>query len=174
MAKHEETRLISVPGAPEAPGRTLAKRQERKVVKAAASVPRTTTGESAADIIAAWVGWHHRGSGVPVPQSVIDRIGKQVKSLITTGYTTDEIKHGLSIWTVVQMDNDMLSPTMLDRFVWRFARDTRSGAAAWRDTVRKQVAAFSQGGYGGVSGPASKAETRRARSLQAIQEWTES
>lgn len=173
MAKHEETRLIALPGAPEAPGRTLARREEREAIKAAVSVPRTESGESAQDILAAWVGWYEQGSGVPVPQSVIVRIGKQVKSLISTGYTTDEIKHGLSIWTVAQMDNDMLSPTMLDRFVWRFARDTRAGAAAWRDAVRQQVATFSQGGYGGASGM-SRADQRRSRSLQSIREFTES
>lgn len=172
MTEPEEHTLIPMKGAPEPPSRTMTRREKERLARAAALVPHTPTGESAGDIIAAWVMWQKAGTGVPLPESVISRIGKQVKSLIATGYTTEEIKHGLSFWTISQLDNDMLSPIALDRFVWKWARDTRAGAREWCQTMRQQVIAYSTGA--GVTPPGqSKADQRRQNSLRAIEEFTQ-
>ena len=143
------------------------KQHTAKVKQSKQPAPTTDTGDSVAEILGSWVAWYQCGSGVPIPQSVRARLGKQVKQLIVTGYQTDEIKHGLAIWTVEQMDNPTLSPTLLDNFVWKYTRDTRAGAREWQEAVRRRVAEFSS-----VANKArGKSEARRANNIQVLQDW---
>lgn len=163
---HDEE--MTLPGmsstAPISPSREIEKREK---ARQKAPSPTTPSGENAGDILGAWRTWYQNGSGVPVPNAIAARLGKQVKSLIVTGYKTDEIKHGLAIWTVEQMDNPTLSPTLLDNFVWRHAQDTRAGAREWREAVRQRVAEFSSIANKGRS----KTAARRGRVLRALEDW---
>lgn len=68
-------------------------------------VATTATGENAQDIMSTWIDICQKRTGVPVPDGVIKRLARQVKSLIVSGYQTNHIKNGLTIWTVRWMDN---------------------------------------------------------------------
>lgn len=131
-----EQRLLRAKGAPPPPSKAVAR-------KVADPVPVTSTGEHAGDIVGAWVAWYSQTCDVPVPGSIVSRMGKQVKTLIVTGFTTDEIKFGLAAWTLKQLDFPGLSPTALDMLVFSYARDTRAGAAEFREKLRRGLAQLS-------------------------------
>lgn len=156
----EEHRLVRARGGPAAPS----KRVPRKVID---PVPTTPAGDNAADIVGAWANWYQTVADVPLPQSLIARMGKQVKTLIVTGYTTDEIKYGLAAWSVRQLDFPQLSPTALDAEVFSYARDTRAGAEKFRADLRQALEQLSNGTFR----TGNKKEDRERRTLRAIEDW---
>lgn len=113
--------------------------------RALSSAPRTPSGEHSGDLVQTWLRWHERGTGEHLEQNLVARIREQVKTLIVTGFTTEELKWGLAAWTLQRMDNPRLPPTALDRLLYAYARDTRAGSARWRTTLRAQVAEFTRG-----------------------------
>lgn len=136
----EEKPLLLAAGRPEPPSRA-------KGGKVPEKVPETPSGENAGIILGQWVKWYQDRVGVPLPASLIARIGKQVKVLISTGYTTDEIKFGLAAWTLRQWDNPALPPNELDMLTFNYARDTRPGAAEFRRTLQASLLQVSNGTY---------------------------
>ena len=107
------------------------------------SEKRTPEGDGAKELVGAWCDWVKAGSGVSIPPGVIPRIGKQIKGLIAADYSSAAIKYGLAVWTMYHFDNPMLSPTKLDDFTWKYATDTSTQAAAWRNQIKQRIATFS-------------------------------
>lgn len=168
MTDHqEEPRLIAIKGGPEPPARTLAKREAKTA--AGDGVARTPTGDTAPDIVNAWAAFYQELLvGVPVPPRVQSRMRGEVKVLITAGYRTDEIKWGLLAWSVLQLENDFLSESRLERLVWKWARDHSAGSDEWR----QQLMATATAAGGGTSVPTSggsKAQGRREHTLEAME-----
>lgn len=154
-----EDKLVRTAGAPDPPS----KRRHTKEVEV---VPLTPDGDNAADIIGAWVGWYQERLSVPLPPTLISRLGRQVKGLIVTGYTTSEIKFGLVAWTYQQTRQDNLSPDRLDMLTFSYARDTRAGAQQfktelhnWLSEVRPEVVAT------------TNAQRRKQNNLRTLNNW---
>lgn len=141
-----------------------------------APVATTPQGQNAGEIIATWVQWYQDGTGVPIPQTIIGRMAKQVHGLVKTGYTTDQIKFALAIWTVQKQENHLLSPAQLDSICWQFALDTSARAQRWKAAAKAQIAEFSaQAGVRNQAAPTpTKREQRKERNLTALQNWSKS
>lgn len=101
------------------------------------NTPVTSTGQSAADIVGGWLSWYGQNFSIPVPQSVVARLGKSVRALILTGYRTDDIKWGLTLWTSRQLNDPMLSPLALENLTWSVAREHTGEASRVRNDLKE-------------------------------------
>lgn len=151
--------------ATKTPGKSVTKREPKE------ASPLTPQGQNAGDILKQWIDWYTRcNNGVPIPQTIIARIGKQIRGLIVSGYTTDDIKYGLAIWTVRQSVDPRLSPTNLDGITWEWASKTRGNVTAWREATIRQIGEFSNGAVSATERPRTREERHHANS-DTIDQW---
>lgn len=137
-------------------------------------VPLTPSGESAQAIIAEWIAFLQSSTGVPVPQEIIKRMGKQVKELIVSGYTTNQIKNGLTVWTTRWMDRAELPPERLATITWHVCTATAATGPSGRtfkqeleDSVRRlnpHAAAI-------AAPPTSNQERRALENARGKSDW---
>lgn len=154
--------------APKTGARGPAKRR-----KAVSEAPATPSGETAQHIISEWIAFCQNGSGVPVPATIIGRMGKQVKQLIVSGYTTNQIKSGLTVWTTRWMDNPSLSPTQLETLTWHLCMSASREGARFQSELKRAVATLG-GNTAAVTGPPSTAQERRdMENAQGQSGWRE-
>lgn len=133
----------------------------------------TPDGDNAQQIIAAWITMLSENTeGLPVPSNVIKRLAKQVKSLISSRYETNQIKYGLSIWTVRWMDNPLLSPEALDRLTWKFVMDSSPEGRRFQEEMRTAVRRLA-GHSTAVSSGTSRKDQRTIENTQGKQNWRE-
>lgn len=133
----------------------------------------TSDGMNAQQIIAAWIDKLTESTGgVPIPSNVVKRLAKQVKSLIASGYTTNQIKNGLTIWTVRWMDNPLLSPESLDRLTWKLVMDSSPDGRRFQDELKSAVSRFA-GHSTAVNGGMSRQQQRTIENNQAKMSWRE-
>lgn len=132
-------------------------------------VARTPDGDDASTIIAAWIDWYTASDGVPIPKATISRMSKHVKDLITSGYTSTDIKYGLALWTIARVDNPMLSPSYVDNYTWDWASSTRGNRKQWRAQVVQQVRSMSGNA---PSRPRASRQDRHDNNMSAIADWT--
>lgn len=163
---YEEPTLINIPEAAAAPAPAPAKTRKPKGV-----VPRTPEDDSAQDIMAAWIDWYQERTGTPIPSSVIARLAKQVKELIIAGYHSNDIKYGLAAWAVDQYDNPSLSPQILDRIVWGFARAKSPAARAAMEQMKADVRNFQRGTGIAPSAQMTKKQARDRADEQSTDQW---
>lgn len=136
-------------------------------------VATTATGQNASDIIGQWVGLcQGKTDGVPVPSTIIKRMAKQVRLLITAGYTTNQIKMGLTVWTVRWFENPMLSPTTLEQLTWRVSIDTSKAGRAFQAEMQhaKEVLV---GATSAASDRTSPTERRNSENIKGEMGWRE-
>lgn len=157
-----EPTLLEIADAPPPPEAKKAKKP---------LVPKTPDNDSASDIIGAWVDWYQGRTGVPIPQNIIARLAKQVKSLIMSGYRTNQIKFGLGVWAIEQFDKPQLPPQALDTYVWKFARDTSPQARDMQAKMKAEVHAFHRGN--GTAPPMSmtKKQSREHHTAANLDQW---
>lgn len=133
----------------------------------------TSDGVSAQQIISAWIDKLTENTGqVPIPTNVIKRLAKQVKSLISSGYEANQIKNGLTIWTVRWMDNPLLPPETLDRLTWKIVMDSSAEGRQYQEELRAAVRRFA-GHTTAVSSGMSRQEQRNIENAQGKQNWRE-
>lgn len=144
-------------------------RRGRKKQEVAATTP---SGENSGDIIAAWIAACQERTGVPVPQSVIKRLSRQVKSLVHSGYQTNHIKNGLLIWTVRWMDNPLTSPEQLDRLTWKLVMDQSPEGRRFQAELKEAVYRFN-GQSSALPGGATKKQQRDIDNTQGKLGWRE-
>lgn len=151
-------------------GKTPARQAKERLEKQRkAVVPRTKhSGESAGDIIGAWVEWNREKTGVAVPPRITARVGKVAKGLIIAGYEANAIKYALVVWTFLQAENAALSPDRLEAIAWKYAREKGPKADAWRAEWRARVQAINASGAGGVR---TGWTGRQERSLETLNNW---
>lgn len=135
-------------------------------------VAKTQTGESAQDIMKAWIDICQKRTGVPVPEGVIKRLSRQVKSLIVSGYQTNQIKNGLTLWTVRWMDNPLINPEQLERLTWKIVMDASPEGRRFQAELKEAVTRF-MGKSPAVTGGMSKQEKRNVENTQGQMGWRE-
>lgn len=148
----------------------VAEPKPRRRKRASAAEVVTPDGMNSQQIIAAWIDVMTRNTGTPVPSSVIKRLAKQVKSLISTGYETNQIKNGLTIWTVRWMDNPLLSPETLERLTWKLVMDASPEGRQFQAELKTAVVRFA-GHSTAVTGGTSRQEQRNVANTQGKQDW---
>lgn len=152
---------------------SVASTQPRGPKKPRAEVATTPTGENAQEIIGAWINKMTESTGgIPVPDNIIKRLAKQVKSLISSGYHTNQIKNGLTIWTVRWMDNPMVAPEHLERLTWKLVMDTSPEGRRFQGELKSAVARFA-GESTAITGGLSRQEQRSVENAQGKQNWRE-
>lgn len=167
----QEIPLFRAKGAPVAPSVELARRRKKEEERAARLVPTDpVTGENAGDIMGAWVSWYQQGSGLMVPPSITSRLGKQVKLLLSLQYTATEIKHALSFWTILELQDQRIRPEELQNLAFRYARDTRAQAASWRQNMLREASEFSRIAQG-YAGTGSRKQLREANNASTARSW---
>lgn len=77
------------------------------------AVARTSQGVSSQDIVADWVDWWRQSYSVPLTQSVIRSVAKEVRELIVGGYEEQEIKVGIWKWSVAFLSGGTPAPMRL-------------------------------------------------------------
>lgn len=147
----------------------VAEPKPRRRKRASAEVV-TPDGTNAQQIIAAWVNVMTRKTGTRVPPSVTKRLARQVKSLISTGYETNQIKNGLTIWTVRWMEAPLLSPETLERLTWKLVMDTSPEGRQFQAELKTAVVRFA-GHSTAVTGGTSRQEQRNIANTQGKQDW---
>lgn len=166
---------MSIDARAETPLFTMAKEDEvaepkpRRRKRASAEVV-TPDGMNSQQIIAAWIDVMTRNTGTPVPPSVIKRLARQVKSLISSGYEANQIKNGLTIWTVRWMDNPLLSPETLERLTWKLVMDTSPEGRQFQAELKTAVVRFA-GHSTAVTGGASRQEQRNIENTKGKLDW---
>lgn len=141
--------------------------------RSSAEVATTSTGENAQQIMGAWIDKMTQSTGgVPVPSNIVKRLAKQVKSLISSGYETNQIKNGLTIWTVRWMDNPMVAPEHLERLTWKLVMDSSPEGRQFQEELKSAVTRFA-GHTTAVSAGASKQEQRRIENTRGKMNWRE-
>lgn len=137
---------------------------ERKSPRTAAkrrggTVPVTPQGDNAKDLVGAWITWYQKCiNPAPIPTSIIGRLGRQVKGLIVSGYMSNDIKHGLALWTFKMMNNPSLSPNTLDSLTWAYARGRSGEDKRQREALRQWLRSLNNPGVDNAL-----AETRTGR-----------
>lgn len=116
---------------------SLGPRRRAKAPRAPSQAPKTPTGETAGDIIGAWVAWFTDLTQVNVPHPITQRLGKQVKVLIESGYATNAIKMGLLAWTVERDRRPELPPEKLPDLALRMAIRNSPTAAVYVAAIQK-------------------------------------
>lgn len=130
----------------------------------------TADGDNAQAIIGAWVDMMKRRTGIAVPPTVTKRLARQVKQLISAGYETNQIKNGLTVWTVRWMDYELLPPEALDRLTWKLVMDTSPEGVQFQSELKSAV--FRLAGHStAVTGGTSSQKQRAITNSQAKQDW---
>lgn len=151
----------------------VASTSPRRGKKTRAEVATTPTGENAQEIIGAWIDKMTQSTGgIPVPDNIVKRLAKQVKSLISSGYQTNQIKNGLTIWTVRWMDNPMVAPEHLERLTWKLVMDTSPEGRQFQDELKSAVRRFA-GETTAITSGMSRQEQRSIENAQSKQTWRE-
>lgn len=140
--------------------------------KAAKEVARTEDGHSAADIIGQWVDICKKRTGVPVPHGTLGRVGKQVKQLITSGYSTNQIKVGLSVWTARWFNNPLIAPEQLESLTWKASMDATPEGRSFQQEVHDSVHAM-LGHSSAVTGGGTARERRDTENARGAVGWRE-
>lgn len=151
-------------------GTAVAKPKPRKA-KPKAEVARTATGESAADILGAWIDFCQQRTGMAAPSSVRGRLSSHVKSLITDGYEATTIKNGMLVWTARWVDNPLTSPTMLEQIVWKLAMDGTPEGRRFQDELKAAVVRLN--GTGALASGLSNRERRNVENTHGKLGWRE-
>ena len=171
MARHDQSHpdqpALEIEGMPvPAPPETGAEVVVAKKRRAPTEVPRTPSGESASDIIGKWLDWQDRQHGVPVPQTVIARIGKEIRNLIVSGYTSDQIAYGVAAWTAMWANNPRTSPTEVTTVTW--AEATRRANGRWVAEMRDRGREIDSGMR---PAPTTRRDERQHRNSGAGDDW---
>lgn len=145
-----------------------------KPKRSGAEVAKTPTGQNAGDIIGQWVGLcKERTDGVPVPSTIVKRMARQVMLLIKAGYSTNQIKLGLTVWTVRWFENSMLSPTTLEQLTWRVSIDaSRAGREFQAEMQRAKEVLVGQTATV-AERPGTAQERRQAENTRGEVGWRE-
>lgn len=151
----------------------VAESKPRRRKRAPSTEVVTSDGVNAQQIIAAWIEVMTKNTGgTPVPPNIIKRLAKQVKSLISSGYETNQIKNGLTIWTVRFMDNPLLSPETLERLTWKLVMDTSPDGRAFQQELKTAVTRFA-GHSTAVTSGMSRQEQRAVDNARGKLNWRE-
>lgn len=166
VTTYNETPLFEVEGTAVANTAPRGRRTNKEVVK-------TSSGETSQDIMKEWIDRCQKFSGgTPVPPNVISRLAKQVKSLIGAGYETNQIKYGLTVWTVRWMDNPLTAPEQLDRLTWKAVMDSTAEGQRFQAELKEAVTRF-RGDTTALTGGVSKKEKRDIENAQGKKGWRE-
>lgn len=153
-------------------GASVAKRGKAQEPKTK-TVARTSTGETAQDIIGAWIGFCQERTGLSVPNVIRGRLSRHVKSLIVDNYGATTIKNGLMIWTSHWMDNPLSSPSMLEQIVWKLAMDQTPEGRRLQEELKVAILRFDQTNGGTATSFMSKQDKREAKNAQGRAGWRE-
>lgn len=127
---------VALPGL-----RTMLPARAAKPAKMQPVTAKTPQGDNAAQIIGRWTQWMKNSTGVPVPQSIVERLGKQVKALILDKYDTLTISWALAIWAAEASTVGVHKclPETLPHIAWKYVMDGSHNALAWRNAVKQRV-----------------------------------
>ena len=167
----DEETLFGAPGADKAVTKSRST-QSRRRAEASVPVPCTPEGKNAGDLIGAWIDWYQGITDVPIPHQVTSRLSRHVKELIVSGYTANDIKFGLAIWTVNAMDNPRLPPNALTQYTWHWATKTRGNGNRFREEVSARIAELSGGTV--TASDSSRGRSQRVQATaNAFDEWAQ-
>lgn len=139
----------------------------RRKKKPPEAPPRTqdARGATAHEILAEWVR-HIRAQGITetnLPDEIMMRVGRSLKSVIRKGYTYDEIVNAMRIWTIKDLRNRKSLPrtSMIEVYARQYRGETTSEAEAnQNEHERLRTEALMQG-------QAPSVGTRRQRDRDA-------